>query len=269
MKRILLVALALVMCLSTVALLSSCGCKEHTSSGEYEWDANGHWLVCDNCEEKYEAADHQWGASSRVSVGTHKHACTVCKHEAYLTFKTDVTAEQFAAELGTNYTVIGEYFVVDSPNAKQDVGLTRADGKFCVETVATTSSGVNREVEFYEVVGDKVYEYEVDCDKDGNITACAKEEIDATADEVFARYEHVVLPTGLLDDMTKFTYNEESKMYEVAAISLQSGESLTNVKVGFEDGKLVMLEYVRFNTYSYSFEISYNNAVVNLPTVTQ
>ncbi len=270
MKRILLTALALVMCLSTVALLSSCAC-EHTCSTEPEWDDDNHWSVCDDCGEKYDEAAHEWGDTSRVSVGTHKHACTVCKHEAYITYETEATEEQFeAAKLGTNYSVIGGAVAVSNPDAKQHISIKRADNKLYTESVTSTpASGEKRDIEFYEIVDNKVYEYDVVCDDDGNVTKCTKEESEAPVDALINSYEHIILPEGLLDDMSKFTYSEESKMYEADSISLASGLTLTKVKAGFEDGKLVMIKYIRSEFYDYSFELSYNDAEITIPEVTE
>ena len=266
MKKVFLIVLALTMCLSTAILFSSCAC-EHVCTTEGEWDATHHWSVCDKCGETYDKAEHTWGEASRVSVGTHMHACTVCKKQAYLEYETKITADTFetAMTLGNNFTLIAEMKVTTGVDAKSEFAIERQGDKFSLETVSTSSeAGKIRSAIFAEIVDGKVYEYEVDFDKDDNISACVKEEMEGvSATEYFADFENDIIP-DMLHDFSLYTYDEDSQTYKTASIA----NYLTNVELGFEDNKIVLIKYT-LSDYSYTMEITYGNADITIPAVTQ
>ena len=78
-KKIILFALAAVLCLS----LCSCLKHEHTYSEEWSADTSHHWHACThkNCTETSDMADHQWsvdGIDYKDGNIIMTYACKVC-----------------------------------------------------------------------------------------------------------------------------------------------------------------------------------------------
>lgn len=85
-KRVLTLILAVILCVSTVLTLTSCG--EHTFKTDWSKDATHHWHACEDadCTEVSDKAEHTWDNGKETTYATETeegvmtYTCTVCKH---------------------------------------------------------------------------------------------------------------------------------------------------------------------------------------------
>ena len=269
MKRILTLTLALILCLSAVAVLASCD-HEHTASADWAKDDTNHWHTCADCEEQLDKAEHTFGEATKVKNGVYSYTCTVCGQVKTETMETKITAEQFTnMTLGENY-IVSVYAVHETQGTYSFVAM-RDGNKWSNDEKMEVTGYSGRDYYFIEIDGEDVYVYETELDDDGNIVTCIKEKRDEmTPAQVIESNEQECLPNSFRD-LSLFTYDEQTNTY-VAASIVKDSYSLTNVKVAFENGKIVAMSYTENyegnGSATYEFTFVYGTASVTLPEVT-
>jgi hypothetical protein len=269
MKRILTLALALILCLSAVAVLASCD-HEHTASADWTKDDTNHWHTCADCEEQLDKAEHTFGEATKVKNGVYSYACTVCGQVKTETETTTITADQFA-----NLT-LGENFIVTLSATHQTLGsavwIEMRDGnKFSTEETMTRPNGEKEEFRnFAAIEGEEVYVYSVEYDDNGVVTSCTKREDGRTPAEKIEAAEKEFIPAEIRD-LSLYTYDEATNTYVAATIALEH-TTLTNVKIAFENGKIVSMSYAETmegaGTADYAFTFVYGTASITIPDLT-
>lgn len=269
MKRILTLALALILCLSAVAVLASCD-HEHTASADWTKDDTNHWHTCADCEEQLDKAEHTFGEATKVKNGVYSYACTVCGQVKTETETTTITADQFA-----NLT-LGENFIVTLNATHQTMGsmtwIEMRDGnKFSTEESMTRPNGEKEEYrDFAAIEGEEVYRYYVEYDDNGVVTSCTKHKVEQTPAEKIEAEDKEFIPEEIRD-LSLYTYDEATNTYVAATITLEH-TTLTNVKIAFENGKIVSMSYtetmVGAGTADYAFTFVYGTASITIPDLT-
>ena len=280
MKKLVSLLLTVCMCLGVLVSLTACG-HEHTFSADWSKDQTHHWHACEgaDCTEVADKTEHTYNAgeittpATKAAAGTKTFTCTACgatKTEpvAYNP-ETTVTAEQFASALtlGNNWTIS---FVAFHPVYEQKMSIVqkRADNKFhCIETMMDANGTVLDTYEDFDEIVDNVwYGYRYDDDAQ----AFDKVTITDTVEDRLASMLSEYLP-DCLKTFADYTYNTETKAYVAASIlNTESGTTLTNVSLSFENGALVALSYVidmQGAAVTYDATFTYGDATVTLPAV--
>ena len=186
--------------------------------------------------------------------------------------KTTVTETEWTASfnLGTNWTV--SYAQV-SPEMGTSSGEYKRDGsKFSEAATYTEGTATRTSTSYTEIVGDKVYRY-IPSYADGVLQGYNKSEWDGTPDEYVADMVAELMPEELRV-YSEYTYNETTKVYELASKTLYEGTdyeaTVTDVKASLADGKITKVEYkVAAEEYSISstLNFTYGGASITLPTI--
>ena len=110
MKKLVSLILTVCICLSALAMLTSCGGMWHTHTYDAEWskDATHHWHACDyeGCADVADKAEHTWDdgeittEATAEADGVKTFTCTVCG--ATKTENVEYTPDQ-SAPVDTNY----------------------------------------------------------------------------------------------------------------------------------------------------------------------
>ena len=202
--------------------------------------------------------------------GVYSYTCTVCGQVKTETLTTEITAEQFTnMTLGENYIV--SVYAVHETQGTYSFVLMRDGNKWSNDEKMEVTGYSGRDYYFIEIDGEDVYAYETELDDDGNIVTCIKEKRDEmTPAQVIESNEQECLPNSFRD-LSLFTYDEQTNTY-VAASIVKDSYSLTNVKVAFENGKIVAMSYTETfegnGSATYEFTFVYGTASVTLPEVT-
>ena len=275
MKRILALVLLLCTAASCVFVLNSCGCK-HEKLGEYGFDDNEHWRVCNDCDEKVNVTAHDFGTAERISTGTHKKTCKVCNKPVYVYSTTETTETSFeTVDLGDNYVVDVE-IRASQGDERQMGSIAREGSVFCQEFINWKGNKRTHEAMFAEFTESGSFQYEAELDSSDNVTSCVKTELnEGTLAEFTAMFQGAIIPADLLD-FSLYTYDEEDQVYEAnSRIGMYK-----NIKLGYEDGKLATVQYVismpRMESgisyevdYTYKMSINYGAADITIPAVTE
>ena len=305
MKKFLSLLLAACMFLSLAAMLTACGEHEHSPKDYWQNNDTHHWKDCDadTCSEELDKAehsyeitakndtkhtwscicgkaymeDHDYGEAvvvsepSKTAAGVTEYTCEKCEYKktTYVQYqpKTTVNAGDAAGLLTltgvTNYTldIVGDYEVLGAGGAK----TLAFNGNTIKDGTGNTA--------FYWSLEDSVsYQYYL-----YNNTTWRKE----TSTQITTRHQSRVLALqGLvfdIDFVDDLDYNEQGKYYEGRNIEAvvftdiggdvaQKNKTYDQVKVYFEDDKLVRIEFEKGN-YSFAARITYGTADFTLPTV--
>lgn len=169
MKRLISILLAILSCLSLLAMLASCA-HEHEASSAMEYDETHHWTVCaaSGCGEEMERAEHVF-TFEKGDNERHKKVCE-CGKEIWLKHNFDegvVQKEPSKAEAGeTVYTCADCGFVKTSyVQYKPETTINAGDFNNLINLVGVTNYTLTIDGD-YELAHDieGVYQY-----KDGAI----------------------------------------------------------------------------------------------------
>lgn len=262
MKKILTLLLSLMLCMSFVAVLASCD-HEHTVSAEWAKDATNHWHTCADCEEQLDKAEHTFGESTKVKNGVYTYACTACGEIKTETAETKITAEQL-----TNLT-LGENFIVTVEATHKTMGTMlwvemRDGNKFSTEETMTDPSGAKDTYrDFHLIEGEELYRYQVEYNDQDVVVSCERAKSDLTAAEYIESENKEFVPNKIRD-LSLYTYDEETNTYVAPVIN-----NLSNVKIAFENSKIVSLSYTESmndgSTATYAITFIYGTASVTIP----
>ena len=264
MKKLLALLLAVCMCFAACITLASCDKHTHAFKSEWDKDATHHWHVCEGegCTEVADKAEHTWNEGEITTAATHgadgvkTFTCTACaatKTEAVqgdFTVTAEEWAQAMALENNENYVM-----TFSSPDMEvTSVAINKNGNK--AFSMAGEMYLVNDNGTYYSYYksynsGTNSFEYE--------------------RSEISEDSYNAILSQGLgnMFKFADFTYDEESKSYTAAEISVApegTNESmpLTNVSLRFLDKKLVLASFrvtgEGFSDERMQLEITYGNA---------
>ncbi len=189
--------------------------------------------------------------------------------------RTTVTADEFAAvrQFGENWKLV---MVSTHPTeGTMSEVVMREGNKFSMVSEMKDAQGavVDANSAYAEIVGAVFYEYIPRYNASEELEGYRKEVIEGTVQENIEGLLDGYIPSMFLD-FTKYTYNEQTKRYELASIQVEAypGGPMTeviNVAFTFADGKLKGFDYsivMGGATVTYQQVYSYGNAAVTLPT---
>ena len=265
MKKILSIVLTACLLVSLCLALTACG-HECEFATTWSKDATDHWHACTGCDEKLDKADHTFGAATKVKNGVYNYACTACGEIKTETMTTKITAEQLTD------MALGENFVITINAVHESMGsllwIEMRDGnKFMSdETMTNPDRTVDTYKGFVTIEGEEVYGYYVEYDNNDQVVSCIKQKRDMTPAEYIEAEEKEFLP-NMLRNLSAYTYDEQTNTYTSAAI-----DNLSNIKIAFENGKIVSLSYTETmgdsSTATYEITFVYGTASVTVPEVT-
>jgi hypothetical protein len=147
----------------------------------------------------------------------------------------------------------------------------RDGNKFSTEETMTRPNGEKEEYRsFAAIEGEEVYVYSVEYDDNDVVTSCTKREDGRTPAEKIEAAEKEFIPAELRD-LSLYTYDEATNTYVAATITLEH-TTLTNVKIAFENGKIVSMSYAETmegaGTAEYAFTFVYGTASITIPDLT-
>lgn len=256
MKKLLSILLALAMCMTFGVLLTACS-HEHEWDKEWKNDEISHWHACtgEGCTEISDKAEHQWNAGeittkpTATADGVKTFKCTVCAKEKTEVVKprTDVTAAEWESALKLNeenFSMTSEITIETAdeegtPLTYTIASVAKKNGDIIQETMTTSAipglvESESTEVMYYAKEGDKYYMYMTVMEQ------TFKQELDQAAYE--ASFGDSFEDTFAFTD---FTYADSC--YTAAAITVD-GETFTDVKIKFVEGKVVTISYTLVDT---------------------
>ncbi|MBQ8657899.1 MAG: hypothetical protein IJ506_02090 [Clostridia bacterium] len=143
--------------------------------------------------------------------------------------------------------------------SEEELELSGADG----EVEKPDLSKVAWELVYYEQVGETYYKYE---SEDG--TTFKKEEDESqffnTCKRICSQYVSAELFV-----YDAFTYDKSSKKYVLDSVDGGGEITYTDVKIGFEDGKVVFVSYYVSVGMNFELTISYDEVNIVLPEVSE
>jgi hypothetical protein len=283
MKRIISLLLIICICISTAVLLVSCGKEEqHTHSFGEEWSKDNayHWIECDgeDCTEVADKTPHKWDngvvveEATKTTKGLKTFTCTVCAHAKTQSFdykpSTIVSDQEWeeAFYLGENYKIYCEQTFSESGTKKWTDKRAGDLLESIFESIPTI--GERETVYNYAKIDGTLFlkyipSYDETQEFEGYRIHTSEKEVDEELSEIVATY----IPMSLRD-YEDYTYNEANETYECAEGEFE-GIAVTNIKLKFEDGKLISFRFTMETAgeiVTVSGTVSYGNAEVTLPS---
>ena len=283
MKRIVSLLLIICICLSMSVLLVACGEDEqHTHSFGEVWSKDNayHWIACDDaeCSEVADKTPHKWDngtvtlEATKTSKGLKNFTCKVCAHTKTQSFdyqpSTIVSDQEWeeAFYLGENYKIYCEQTFSES-------GIKKWTDKRAGELLESIFESIptigERETvyNYAKIEGTQILKYTPSYNDsrefEGYKIYTSEKELDEELSEIVAIY----IPVSLRD-YEDYTYNEANETYECADGEVEGG-SVTNIRLKFEDGKLISFRFtmeIGSETATVSGTVTYGNAEVTLPS---
>ena len=237
---------------------------EHTYANEWSKNETKHWhaATCGD-DVKKDEADHTWNDGVETTNGT-KFTCTVCGYEKTETSKYQVNETKWKEILNNTFNYTLEEAVTQGSNSMQQ-NIYFTENGVLMDYVGSDKGIATKE-------NDKYYLYSLTYGE----TNWTKEEI--TEDRYNDYYNNSF--SVFVNEYSKFTYNLETKKYTLASLDISDTASssssyttlLTNISIGFEDGKLSSLNFTMTMTsisYSASAQLVYKNfgtTTIEIPT---
>ncbi len=238
---------------------------EHTYATEWSKNETKHWHAATCGDDVWkDEADHTWNDGVETTNGT-KFTCTVCGYEKTETSKYQVNETKWKEILNNTFNYTLEEAVTQGSNSMQQ-NIYFTENGVLMDYVGSDKGIATKE-------NDKYYLYSLTYGE----TNWTKEQI--TEDRYNDYYNNSF--SVFVNEYSKFTYNLETKKYTLASLDISDTASnsssyttlLTNISIGFEDGKLSSLNFTMTMTspsYSASAQLVYKNfgtTTIEIPNV--
>lgn len=255
MKRFFVLLMAVVMLVSTMAILSSCD-HEHEFKEEWAMDANYHWHMCkgDNCLEVSDKAAHDWKEADG------KIACAVCGASADAALPDEQVWQAAIAEQKFENVTIN--YAVEMISMKQNF-----NGVLTEEQVA----GVHQD-HIIKVTADKIYR-KMTGNMPGSDTPSVHDNTFTGEQAVMQRKLFFETFFALLSEKDNFVYDAEEGVYIAPAsvsVTIEQGEgssvqeTMTNGKLKIDANGNIEWFYCTLNEKMLSDGEIYTDGVANI-----
>ena len=257
-------SLLLIIVVSLLLSLISCGEHTHEKGEELKSDNANHWYLCKRigCDYKFPAEAHTWDKGEVTvkpivgSSGVKTYTCTKCGYSQKTEIKALFNKSEWEKAINSssfkNSTIVfSEVFKGETEQKRQY--YIEANGSTMYYTIITYENGTETDYMGMYIEETLCWRYDSSTDTKGVMGLVGSDDV-INADNLLKNYGIDVLAY-----YTSFAYNYENGRYEAENLKIGNTE-FKSISVEFTDGKISALECeindqaslsLKFSIYDY------------------